>query len=282
MRPNFLFLLAASNALLKLGGSLKCKKRLAKDVRLSLQLTEVMKIVRLISLLPEVLRLSSPRVRATCSSLSSKLNPKSVFSLLRSDPGFSSSSSSSPNFLNCSSPRKLASVFTNYPRPHFSVSHPKTSHSRAKGYLFELRRAKCPERSWTVAERCLQRPSSTTKYHPLIQLHVFCPANFHQVLLLASGRLQTPKRNVRHCTLNSRLNVVVRSPTTFGLGRNGCWPSRGSQLPMVLPFVFSPCCSLNDRSRAAHSFFKIGRLFSLFLFFCPSSSPHSSPSLDER
>ena len=70
--------------------------------------------------------------------------------------------------------------------------------------------------------------------------------------------------------INSRLNVVVRSPTPFGLGRNGCWPSRGSQLPRALPFIFSLCCPLNDRRRAAHSFFKIGRLFSLFLFSCPS------------
>ena len=30
------------------------------------------------------------------------------------------------------------------------------------------------------------------------------------------------------------------------------------------PFIFSLCCPLNDRRRAAHSFFKIGRLFSLF------------------
>ena len=28
--------------------------------------------------------------------------------------------------------------------------------------------------------------------------------------------------------------------------------------------IFSLCCPLNDRRRAAHSFFKIGRLFSLF------------------
>ena len=34
--------------------------------------------------------------------------------------------------------------------------------------------------------------------------------------------------------INSRLNVVVRSPAPFGLGRNGCWPSRGSQLPRAL------------------------------------------------
>ena len=70
--------------------------------------------------------------------------------------------------------------------------------------------------------------------------------------------------------INSRLNVVVHSPAPFGLGRNGCWPSRGSQLPGALPFIFSLCCPLNDRRRAAHSIFKIGRLFSLFLLSCPT------------
>ena len=70
--------------------------------------------------------------------------------------------------------------------------------------------------------------------------------------------------------INSRLIVVVRSPAPFGLGRNGCWPFRGSHLPRALPFIFSLCCPLNDRRRAAHSFFKIGRLFSLSLFSCPS------------
>ena len=59
-------------------------------------------------------------------------------------------------------------------------------------------------------------------------------------------------------------------PRRYGLGPNGCWPSRGSQIPRALPLIFSLCCPLNDRSRAAHSFFKIGRLFSLFLFSCPS------------
>ena len=70
--------------------------------------------------------------------------------------------------------------------------------------------------------------------------------------------------------INSRLNVVVRSLTSFGLGRNGCWPSPGSQLPRALSFIFLLCCPLNDCRRAAHSFFKIGLLFSLFLFSCPS------------
>ena len=63
---------------------------------------------------------------------------------------------------------------------------------------------------------------------------------------------------------------MVQSPTPFGLGRNDCLTSRGSQLPRALPFIFSLCCPLNDRSRPAHNFFKIGRLFFLFLFSCPS------------
>ena len=62
--------------------------------------------------------------------------------------------------------------------------------------------------------------------------------------------------------------MVVRSPTPFGLGQNGCWPSRGSQVPRALPYIFSPCCLLNDRRRAAHSIYKIGRLFSLFPLSC--------------
>ena len=52
---------------------------------------------------------------------------------------------------------------------------------------------------------------------------------------------------------------------TVGLGRNGCWPSRGSQLPRALPYIFSLCCPLNDRRRAAHSIHKIGRLTFHFL-----------------
>ena len=74
----------------------------------------------------------------------------------------------------------------------------------------------------------------------------------------------------RAAPINSRLNVVMRSPAPFGLGRNSCWPFRGSQLPRALPIHFSLCCPLNDRKRAAHSIFKIGRLFSLFLLSCPT------------
>ena len=57
------------------------------------------------------------------------------------------------------------------------------------------------------------------------------------------------------------------SPTSFGLSRNGCWTSRWFQLPRKLHFIFSLCCPLNDRRRAANSFLKIGRLFFFLLFF---------------
>ena len=85
--------------------------------------------------------------QTTCTSLSHKSNPKSVHSLLRSIAGSPSSSSSSPNFPNCSSPRKSASVYAAYLRSHFSVSQPKALRSRARGYLTELRRATCPVES---------------------------------------------------------------------------------------------------------------------------------------
>ena len=81
--------------------------------------------------------------QTTCSSLSPRSNPKSVHSLLRSIAGSPSSSSSSPNFPNCSSLRESASVYAAYLRSHFSVSQPKAQRSRARGYLTELRRATC-------------------------------------------------------------------------------------------------------------------------------------------
>ena len=56
-------------------------------------------------------------------------------------------SPSSPGFPNCSSPRKSASVYADYLGSHFSVSQSKSLCSRARGYLYELRRATCPEES---------------------------------------------------------------------------------------------------------------------------------------
>ena len=84
--------------------------------------------------------------QTTCSSFSPKSNPKSVYYLLRSVVG-SSSSSFSPSFPNCPSPRESTSVFADYVRSYFSVSQPKTLRSRARGYLSELRRTTCPEES---------------------------------------------------------------------------------------------------------------------------------------
>ena len=147
MRPNLPFLSAASNALLKPGGLLKWKKRLVKDASLSLPLTEVMKIARLTSPLLDAPRQSLPRPRlrhgrrfALLFHLGLTLNLYTPFFA-----GSPSSSSSSPNFLNCSSPRESASVYVAYLRSHFSVSQPKALRSRARGYLSELRRATCSE-----------------------------------------------------------------------------------------------------------------------------------------
>ena len=85
--------------------------------------------------------------QTTCSSLSPKSNSKTVYSVLYSVAGSSSSSSSSPNFPSCSSPRESASVYAAYLRSNFSVYQPKVLHSRARGYLSELRRATCPKES---------------------------------------------------------------------------------------------------------------------------------------
>ena len=79
--------------------------------------------------------------QATCLSLLPKSDSKSVYSLRRSATGSSFSSSSSPNFPNCSSPRESALVFPHYLRCHFSVSKPKTLPSRARGSFSKLRQA---------------------------------------------------------------------------------------------------------------------------------------------
>ena len=62
--------------------------------------------------------------RTTCTSLSPRSGPRSVHSLLRSIAGSPSSSSSSPGFPGCSSPRESASVCAACLGSHFSVSQP--------------------------------------------------------------------------------------------------------------------------------------------------------------
>ena len=151
MRPNLPFFSTASNALLKPGGLLKWKKRFVKDARLSLPLTEVMKIARLTSPLLDAPRQSLPRPRlrhgrrlALLFHLGLTINLCTLFSLYRWLV-----LSSSPKFPNCSSPRESASVYTAYLRSHFSVSQPKALLSRARGYLIRLRQATCPVESYS-------------------------------------------------------------------------------------------------------------------------------------
>ena len=113
--------------------------------------------------------------QTTCSSLSPRSNPKSVHSFLRSIAGFPSSSSSSPNFPNCSSPRESASVYAAYLRSHFSVSQPKFLRSRARGYLTELRQARamwsltCPFALLSLPRNFLRLPPTFPRPLPLTQ-----------------------------------------------------------------------------------------------------------------
>ena len=97
--------------------------------------------------LPVIAKAKTEAWQMTCSFLSPRSNPKSVYSLLRSIAGSPSSSSSSPNFPNCSSPRESASIYAAYLRSHFSVCQPEALRSRARGYLSELRQLTCLEES---------------------------------------------------------------------------------------------------------------------------------------
>ena len=113
---------------------MKWKKRLVKDVKLSLQLTEVMKIVRLTSSLPDVFRLSSPKPMrrhgkrlALLSRSYLTLNTLSFVLLRDLLPHLPS-----PNFPYCSSPRESASVFADYLRSHFYVFQPKAMRSKVR------------------------------------------------------------------------------------------------------------------------------------------------------
>ena len=147
MRPNLSFLSAASNAILKPGGLLRWKKRLVKDAFAAAHRNDEDRQAYITASRRASSVIAKAKAEAwqtTCSSLSPKSNPKSVHSLLHSIAG---SSSSSPNFPNCSSPRELASVYAAYLRSHFSVSRPRTLLSRARGYLSELRQATCPVES---------------------------------------------------------------------------------------------------------------------------------------
>ena len=76
---------------------------------------------------------------------------------------------------------------------------------------------------------------------------------------------------------------MVRSPTPFGLGRNGCWTSRGSQLPPGTPFHFfamlPPEGQLTASSKlVACFFFSIARLrLLIFLLLLMTGNVHPNP-----
>ena len=148
MRPNLPFLSAASNAILKPGVLLRWKVRLVKEARLSLSLTEVMKIARLTSPFLDAPRQSSPRPRLRHGRrLALLFHPNQTRKLYTLFPALSLAflPRLPPllTFPNSSSTRKLASVYAAYMGYHFSVFQPKVLRSRARGYLSELRRAKC-------------------------------------------------------------------------------------------------------------------------------------------
>ena len=151
MRPNLPFFSAASYAILKPGVCWGGRSGQWKTQGFRCRLQ---KWWRSPGLLSASRRASSVIAKAkteawqtTCSSLSPKSNPKSVHSLLRYIAGSPSSSSSPPNFPNCSTLRESASVYAAYLRSHFSVSQPKALRGRARGYLSELCRPTCSEGS---------------------------------------------------------------------------------------------------------------------------------------
>ena len=113
--------------------------------------------------------------QTTCSSLSPKSNPKSVHSLFCSIAGSPSSSSSSPNFSNSSSPRKSASVYAAYLRSHFSVSQPEaTSLSSAEPRA--LRSVPRPFALLSPPLNFLQLPRTFPRPLPLAQTKLPIPS----------------------------------------------------------------------------------------------------------
>ena len=145
MRPNLPFLSAASNALPKAWWSAEVeeavserRKAFAVAYRSDEDRQAYISASRRASSV--IAKAKAEAWQTTCTSLS----PKSVHFILCYIAGSLSSSSSSPNFPNCFSPRESASVYAAYLRSHFSVSQPNALRSRARGYLTDLRRATCP------------------------------------------------------------------------------------------------------------------------------------------
>ena len=109
-----------------------------------------------------------------------------------------------------------------------------------------------------------------TQYKQLSCTNVFNNVLIFMLVMQVQKRVQKASAALKLASINTHLNMVALFPTTFWLDRNGCWPSRGSQLLLALPIFkhFLLCCSLKDRRRAALSFSKIDHL--TLLFFCIS------------
>ena len=67
-------------------------------------------------------------------------------------------------------------------------------------------------------------------------LHSYASPGWCPILnVINNMKLERLHRAANPAQINIRLNIMVWSPTPFGLGRNGCWTYRGSQLSRALP-----------------------------------------------
>ena len=139
-----------------------------------------------------------------------------MYSLLCFVAGSSFSSSSIPNFPNCSSPRESASVFADYLRSHFSVFHPKALRSRATGSMSELHRATCPKES------------------QLSFCFPFFPTEFHAAASNLSSATATGPDKVAYPVPSTLLAVAWIFSYTFSIFSGHCIPflPSGRHLPL--------------------------------------------------
>ena len=101
-----------------------------------------------------MLRLSLPKPRLRQCKRHARLSflnliKELVYYLLGSVAGSSTTSFSSPNVSNSSSPRQSALVYTDYRRFQIAVSQPKALRNKARGYLSDLRLAVCHVESYS-------------------------------------------------------------------------------------------------------------------------------------
>ena len=103
-------------------------------------------------------------------------------------------------------------------------------------------RLPCQPRTWDPSTNCMTCVKTRLNHATIQVLH------------------QSTAASTWWCGPRPRLGWVEMA---VGLPESPSYPGHS-------PFIFSLCCPLNDRRRAAHSIFKIGRLFLLFLLSCPT------------